>query len=200
VWVILAGTVFLLFVLTVVITSVTRPRPEGRPPTVLTAGPEPDGLITDRTLTVDARNADTWVRLDLSTGGEVPASDPDAWDLAVRRFQIVVNGGPGFRGRAGVVLVRGVPFDSVVEAPADGYAVSRVTTGGDSTAIAFEDWYDYSFFSHLLTPADVVYVLRTADGRYAKFELLDYYCPGADPGCLTFRYAYQGDGSRRLVP
>jgi hypothetical protein len=200
VWVILAGSVFVLFVLAVVISSITRPRPEGRPPTVLTPGPEPEGLLIERTITVDARSAEGWIRLDLSTGGEVPASDPAAWDLAVRRFQIVVNGGPGFRGDAGVAVIHGIPFDSLLEAPAAGYAASQVSRGGDTATAAFEDWYDYSFLSHLLTPGDLVFALRTADGRYAKLEILDYYCPGAQPGCLTLRYAYQGDGSRRLVP
>ena len=37
--------------------------------------------------------------------------------------------------------------------------------------------------------------VRTADGRYAKLEILGYYCPGAHPGCLTFRYVFQGDGT-----
>jgi hypothetical protein len=37
--------------------------------------------------------------------------------------------------------------------------------------------------------------VRTTDGRYAKLEILGYYCPGGQPGCLTFRYVFQGDGS-----
>jgi hypothetical protein len=41
-----------------------------------------------------------------------------------------------------------------------------------------------------------VYAIRTADGRYAKLEIVSYYCPGAVSGCLTFRYAYQGSGAR----
>jgi len=40
-----------------------------------------------------------------------------------------------------------------------------------------------------------VWAVRTADGRYAKLEMVGYYCPGARPGCPTFRYVYQGDGS-----
>jgi hypothetical protein len=44
-----------------------------------------------------------------------------------------------------------------------------------------------------------VWALRTADGRYVKFEILGYYCPGAQPGCLTIRYVYQGSGARSLT-
>ena len=61
---------------------------------------------------------------------------------------------------------------------------------------------------YLLTPApgepfdghfEIYYAAPcTADGRYAKLQLLSYYCPGARPGCLTFRYVYQGAGGRSL--
>ncbi|HSR42903.1 MAG TPA: HmuY family protein, partial [Longimicrobiales bacterium] len=53
--------------------------------------------------------------------------------------------------------------------------------------------------SHILRPKDRVFAVRTADGRYAKLRILGYYCPGARPGCLAFRYVYQGDGSRRVA-
>jgi len=32
----------------------------------------------------------------------------------------------------------------------------------------------------------------------AKIELLSYYCARGEPGCVTFRYVYQGDGSARV--
>jgi len=187
-------------VVTVVAWSLARPRPAGRPPTALVPDSEPVGLVRDRTITIDARSDARWVRLDLSTGGEVAADEDRAWDLAVRRFQVIVNGGPGFAGEAGVLSLHGVSFDEVLEAPPEGYGTSEVSAGGDTTTVLLEDWYDYSFFSHLLTPSPTVFVLRTADGRFAKFEFLDYYCPGADPGCVTLRYAYQGDGSLQLTP
>jgi hypothetical protein len=43
-----------------------------------------------------------------------------------------------------------------------------------------------------------VWAVRTADGRYAKLEIVGYYCPEAHPGCLTFRYVFQGDGTNRV--
>jgi len=29
--------------------------------------------------------------------------------------------------------------------------------------------------------------------------MLGYYCPGSRPGCVTFRYVYQGDGSPMMA-
>jgi hypothetical protein len=47
----------------------------------------------------------------------------------------------------------------------------------------------------VLSPKPHVWAVRTAYGRYAKLEMVGYYCAGARPGCPTFRYVYQSDGS-----
>ncbi len=61
-----------------------------------------------------------------------------------------------------------------------------------------DDWYEYSWPSHVLKPADRAYAIRTADGNFAVLRFLGYYCPGGRPGCVTFRYRYRGDGERTL--
>ena len=38
----------------------------------------------------------------------------------------------------------------------------------------------------------------SADGRYGAFEILSYYCPAAQAGCITIRYMYQGAGGTSL--
>jgi hypothetical protein len=197
-WLIAAGLLFLLATSVLVVSSVRRDPPRGHPISRLDALPEPTSLVGDRVITLDARDPSRWTRLDLSRGALVEAGDTLGWDLAVRRFRIVVNGGPGFAGRGGARRLAGRSFDSVSEAPATGYVTSDVTPGGDTISVELEDWYSYGFLSHLLEPREAVYAIRTADGRYAKVEIVGYYCPGAEPGCLTLRYVYQGDGSRRL--
>jgi len=89
-----------------------------------------------------------------------------------------------------------VPFDSVGELPADGYLTNA--TAPDTVNPAVGKWYEYSMLSHLLTSKHHVYGVQTARGRYAKVELLAYYCKDAGTACVTFRYAYQGNGSRRV--
>jgi hypothetical protein len=79
-----------------------------------------------------------------------------------------------------------VPFDSVTAAPVTGFIQSRFAR--DTTNAATDHWYRYSYFSHLLSPKGDVYVVRTNEGRYAKLQILSYYCPGPTPGCLTLRH------------
>lgn len=196
--VILIGTVLVLLAGILVGASLRRPPPPAFPPSPVQPDPVGDRLVGPQVHTVEATHPDRWVHFSFQLGSLVPDPAPGEWDLAFRRFQVIANGGDGFSGSAGILDLGAVPFDSVREVPETGYEPTAVRT--DSVNAAIEDWYDYSFFSHLLTPKPRVYAVRTADGRFAKLELLGYYCPGATPGCMTFRYVYQGDGSRQVVP
>lgn len=179
-----------------VLTSLRRPEVATFVPT--TADPEEIGarLVGPVTYTVDA-SAERWLFFDFSSGSTVESPGPRDWDLAFRRFNVIANGGPGFAGEGGAIDLGEVDFESVGELPADGYLENA--PGRDSTNAALRRWYNYGFSSHLLTPKPRVYALRTADRRFAKLEFLSYYCPGALPGCVTFRYVYDGRGGRDLI-
>jgi len=157
-----------------------------------------DVLVGPRIYTIEAVGPDAWSYFDFSRGSAVEPDGPRGWDLAFRRFGIMANGGPGFAGDGGIADLGPIPFDSVIDAPVAGYAVTAARA--DSVNPAIERWYDYGFTSHILSSKRHVYVIRTADGRFAKLVILGYYCAGATPGCITFQYVYQGDGSRSLEP
>ncbi len=168
--------------------SLLRPAPEVFTPSpILALPPEapPEGEVVR---TVDASHPDRWRFFSLERGSVVENPGPREWDLAFRRFQIIVNGGEGFPGDGGLQPLEGVRFGEVERLPEDGYEGTRAR--GDSIHPGIQRWYDYSFFSHLLTPKERVYAVRTADGRFAKVELMGYYCPGPTPGCITFRYTF----------
>lgn len=193
----IVGGIALLAVVLVGLTLV-RPEPPTFPPSPLAPQPAGDALVGPRTFTVDASDPDRWVYFSFARGSVVEHPRPFEWDLAFRRFQVIVNGGDRFHGMGGIQSLGEASFEEISRLPEDGYEGTRVRQG-DSIQQAVERWYDYSFFSHLLSPRPVVYAVRTADGRYAKLEFLGYYCPGAQPGCLTFRYVYQGAGGPDLT-
>lgn len=146
------------------------------------------GLVGPRLYTVDATAPDAWRHFSFRLGSvvETPA------DLAFRRYAIVA--GPG----AGILDLGERRLDEVRDVPADGYQANEGQADPRNPAIG--GWYRYGFFSHVLTARPHVWAVRTGEGRYAKLEMVGYYCPGATPGCPTFRYVYQGDGSTRLAP
>jgi hypothetical protein len=175
--------------------SLRREPPPGYPVSQLRPVEVGQRLHGPDTVTVDASAG--WVHFAFSTASTVQPHGPLDWDIAFRRFHVMLNGGPGFAGRAAVADLGTVELDAVAVAPATGW-VDRAAR--DSTNEAIARWYNYSFTSHLLTPKPRAYAIRTADGRYAALRFLSYYCQGGRPGCVTFEYVYQGDGTRRLAP
>lgn len=182
----LAASAMILF-------SLQRPTVEGTPPTDAAPQDVGDALVGPVRFTVDASSPDRWVFFDFSTGAVVHAPAPLDWDIAFQRFRIIANGGPGFAGNGAIADLGAIVFDGVTAAPDSGWVESQARS--DSTNAAIARWYSYGFTSHLLRPKPNTYAIRTADGRYAKLRVVNYYCPGATPGCLTFEYVYQGDGS-----
>lgn len=183
------GAAFLLIVASLVIGSLAQPE---FPPFTLTVphpAPVGDSLVGPATYTVDAASTDRWRYFDFGRNAVV---DSGPWDIAIRRFHVIAA--PG----GGIVDLGPVPFDSVGELPAEGYVPNAV--GPDTTNPGVGRWYSYSMLSHLLTTRHHVYGVRTARGKYAKLELLAYYCRGAGTACVTFRYAYQGGDGRRVTP
>lgn len=195
-WLWMAGLAFLGVIGFVLAASVNRTEAPVFVLSRLDAREVPTDFSGPDTVTIDARDGDRWTRFDLGRGSV--AGPGEGWDIAVKRYRLAVNGGDGFVGSAAVRRIDAA-FQEVTTAPVEGYETSRVTAGGDTVNVALEGWYTYSLFSHLLQPEPATFVVRTHDGKYAKFAVLGYYCPGPEPGCLTLEYAYQGDGTRRLA-
>ena len=183
---VLAGA-FLLLVASLVIGSFTKPEFPPYALTVAAATPVGDSLVGPSTYTLDASAGDAWRRFDFTRNAVV---DSGPWDIAFRRNHFIAA------PAAGIADLGAVAFDSVVELPADGYAATDF--GRDTVNPGVGKWYAYSMLSHLLTPKGHVYAVRTRDGRYAKLELVAYYCRDIGAACYTFRYVFQGNGSRRV--
>jgi HmuY protein len=191
------ASIILVIAVMLVARSLQAPELPTYPPTTTSAGDAGDALVGPVTFTVDAASSDGWTYFDFSRGGVVSNEDPAGWDLAFRRFHVIANGGGTFTGRGEIADMGRIAFDSVTEAPDSGWTPTE--TRRDTSNAAIAHWYRYSWISHILSPNDHVYVVRTADGRYAKFRILSYYCPGAQPGCVTIEYVYQGSGSRSFT-
>lgn len=129
------------------------------------------------TFTIDARDPDRWQFFAFGAGTLAPP-DTTGWDLAVRRFHVIVAGE--------TARLDTVSFEALRTPPSAGYVAT--TFDRDTVNRAIARWYRYSMFSHLLRPRPQIYVIRSQGGRYTKLEFLSYYCPGPEPGCVTIRY------------
>jgi hypothetical protein len=157
--------VFLLVIGYLVAASLTRRAAPTFAPTAAARGD---------TLTVDATDANRWRYVSLAGGRVLTGADTAAWDVAVRRYNMIANGDVVDLGEARYDTVGGL---------------HREPEANTSTV---GKWYRYSLLTHLLEPTGHVYVVRTITGRTFKLKILSYYCPGLRAGCMTVRYAPLG--------
>ncbi len=184
---VLAGA-FLLLVAALLMGSLRNVELPPYTPTPAAPAVVGDSLVGPAEYTIDATNNAEWQRFDFDVNSVVTTGQ--GWDVGFHRNHVIA--GPG----AAIADLGPVAFDSVVEAPAEGYRGNGPGKWDSNPAVG--KWYDYSLISHLLTSRAHIYAVRTADGHYAKLEILNYYCMGVGTACITFRYTYQGDGTRRF--
>jgi len=142
----------------------------------------------------------------------VPNTDSAStqWDLAFAGSKILTNGGTSGKGLGGAFIYTGL-FNDIKTIPND--SVFKTDNAPASFAVTFgsgKGWYVYDQLTSLITPlAGRVLVIRTASGKYAKVEIINYYKGGvtlpttasesdklSKQRYYTFRYAFQPNGSK----
>lgn len=153
---------------------------------------------------IDARHRQRWVFFDFSRGSVVTDARLDGrnWDLAFQRYKIETNSGTtNPDGPGGAIRL---DAKEPTEAPETGWVVDQWEGyGRQSTSVnpEFSRWYRYSPMRSGLVSRGDWYLVKTADGGYAKLKFLSYHCPGSlggGHGCVAFRYGYRSDFSRKL--
>ena len=142
-----------------------------------------DGTFTS---SVDATSYDDWVYVSLASGAQVSPADPLSsydWDIAFRRYEIIVNGGISGIGEVTAMWLDyetwgyAVPYEGAI--PPFGW-----TTDSDD-AFVMGDWYDYDFLFHTLSPKPGIYLVDGISDVYA-LEFLDYYDDAGDSGVPSY--------------
>ena len=139
-------------------------------------------------------------------------SATNKWDLGFRGTTIITNSGTSGPANGGAYLFVGT-FADVNQVSAD--STFRVDNGSGALAIrsgSGNGWYSYNGATQIVNPIPGrVIIVRTATGKYAKVEILNYYKGGVtlsgtatDEEKLkkqryyTFRFTYQANGSTKF--
>ena len=165
---------------------------------------DPVGLET-LTFTIDATDREAWVYFSFVSGDVVEIEDAEnseAWDIGFKLTQVKLNGGISGPGMGSVVMLTETTFEAVTAAPEEGY----LSDTEDTLAIVPQSekgWYIYTGPpAHWILPLeDRVFVVKAADGTFAKVRFIGYYKDHEnkkDSGFVTFEYAHQSDGSHNL--
>ena len=133
------------------------------------------------------------------------------WDIAFSSTKILVNSGTSGPGLGGAFVFKGL-FDDLKTIPADSsFAIDNSTAASYAIPLGSgRAWYTYDGLTTLVSPiAGRILVIKTANGKYAKIEILNYYKGGVTLASTasvndklfkqryyTFRYTYQANGSK----
>ena len=145
------------------------------------------------------------VYFSFATNSIVPASEANTtnWDISFRRPVIRLNGGISGPGNAALVIRTDSSFDDILMADESGYKEDgegpQDEIGATTDNLVFNNWFDFDSGTSSVTPKPQVYIIRTAQNKYLKMEILDYYDPVfSTAGVYKFRYTYQPGGSKVL--
>jgi hypothetical protein len=153
---------------------------------------------------LDGQDENPWVYLSLSSGEGVALDDvgaltSTAWDLALKRFVIRTNSGDSGPGQGGAIKVT-LPWvdvdqgtlgsrDVLTENWFDDDCNLTVDASTGDLITTFSGWSEYDEATHVLAPADAVFLTRAADGSLYKVAILDYYSnPNGTHGSTPGRY------------
>ena len=140
-----------------------------------------DTVLGINTTTGMPFSAGKYTFFSLERNAIVPNTDSAStqWDLAFASNKILTNGGTSGKGLGGAFVYVGL-FDDLKSIPSD--SVFKTDNAPASFAVTFgsgKGWYVYDQLTSLITPlAGRVLVIRTASGKYAKVEIINYYKGG----------------------
>ena len=171
-----------------------------------------DTILGINTTTGMPFSAGKYTFYSLERNSIVPNTDSAStkWDLAFAGTKILTNGGTSGKALGGAFIYTGL-CDGLQTISND--SVFKTDNAPASFAVTFgsgKGWYVYDQLTSLITPlAGRILVIRTASGKYAKLEIINYYKGGvtlpttatdieksSKQRYYTFRFAYQSNGSK----
>jgi hypothetical protein len=186
-------------------------------------------LAIEKEVEIDATAYDKWVYFSFKTGAVVGTSAVDEnrdkldWDIAFHRWDVRTNSGTSGSGKGGAYLATDkfakTGWDALIEAPTTGYkADAKISvTAATKPSYQFKEvngsdvitgkmkaggtWMIFTGPPPAYEITNQIFVVKTADGKYAKLWLKGYTkLVGGQKlgGHITMKYAYQEDGSTKL--
>jgi len=174
-----------------------------------------DKNLVTKTVVIESTSYTDWVYFSFEQEDVVSITDPKTsldWDLAFLRNHMRTNSGTSGSGQGGAYDAGQISFDELTEAVSEGYTVDdsiSISDPNDPTRqnmikvagnTVLEGWgnFDFTSMPPLFIPADHIFVIKTAAGKYAKIWLKSYYGTDGSSANITIDYIYQPDGSRKF--
>lgn len=156
-----------------------------------------------------------WIYFSLSQGKEVSVKEENhatdlTWDLAFNRYNIRTNSGKSGSGKGGAYDTGKTNLAEVVAVTSNDFTVDEdgeitdsftgegITTVASTLNKVLANAIAFSGPPPTYKPNNHVYIVKTADGKFAKLQVEGFYNDEGVSGFVTFKYVYQPDGSTNL--
>lgn len=171
--------------------------------------PEPEAKAKE--VKFEAQSFTEWTYFSFEKGEIVKvdqenyASD-SSWDIAFLRYYIRTNGGKSGKGQGAALDTKQTQFDAVTTIPSTGFItddeISIITGSGmppkyrtdaGSPAFTIKESQSWATYTPPMGPwvyNNNVFIVRTADGQYAKLIMKSFLNDEDKSGHITFEYVY----------
>ena len=171
--------------------------------------PEPEAKAKE--VKFEAQSYTEWTYFSFSKGDFVTVDQANyatdmSWDIAFLRFNIRTNGGESGKGQGAALDTKETDFSKVIAIPSTGFITDSkisamasggmppkyVETAGSSVFKVGENqgWANYAPPTGPWTFNNNVFIIRTADGQYAKLIMKSFLNDEDKSGHITFEYVY----------
>ena len=142
---------------------------------------------------IDSTDSTSWVYYDLESSSVISQADvsEENWDIAFQRYIIKINGGVSGTGEVEIMSLVGEysNFEEVALPTEGEWSTDLEDADEDGVPeYAFASWYDYDLATHVLSPADLVYIVHSVEGNFFRFRVLDYYSSQGNSGFMSFEF------------
>jgi hypothetical protein len=162
-----------------------------------------EGSQSRGTVTIDASDYTRWVYFSFERGATVTVDDPAndlSWDIAFHRYDVKTNGGVSGKGQGAALETTFKKFNDVTSIPTSGYTEDVAaqinlsgmppvyTEGSKNEVLAKWVSMDLSTMPPPTVLSKLVYIARSASGKYVKLLFTDNTNDEGVTGHVTFSY------------
>lgn len=134
------------------------------------------------------------------------------WDIAFHTNNVRTNSGTSGVGKGGIMEVKTEDFNAVTEVPSNNFEIDKIVKGSvilsiskmppptanASISVAPNEWVQHVHGKGWILEKKNVFIVRTADGKYAKIQFVNFLNDESKSKFITMKYAYQKDGSTKF--
>ena len=157
-----------------------------------------------------------WIYFSLKEGKELTGINEDnrkenmQWDLAFNRYNFRTNSGLSGNGQGGALDTESTDMDAVKAVPEKEFIVdvkamitesftgSGITECESTLNPCMAEAIKFAGPPPSYTPNNHIYIVKTADGKFAKVKVLGFHNNEGKSGFVSFEYVYQPNGSRNF--